>query len=164
MNSVRPWRHQSGRVRATQLARVREELTRAATGALRIVVLHHQLLGAPWRSRKRPVTDRSDVLGALVDAGAELVLGGHIHQAAVSERHEFEVIGPEGRRAVVVSTAPGFGQPRPNRRGEARGLHVYDVTDGRLGVDTYIWRDDDWALTASRTYPRGREPLSRERA
>ena len=89
---------------------------------------------------------------------------GHIHQAAISERHEFEVIGPEGRRAVVVSTAPGFGQPRPNRRGEARGLHVYDVADGTLGVETYIWRDDDWALTARRTYPRGREPLSRERA
>ena len=127
-------------------------------------MLHHQLLGAPWRSRKAPVRDRSGVLGALVDAGADLVLGGHIHQAAVSERHEFEVIGPEGRRAVVVSTAPGFGQPRPNRRGEARGLHVYDVADGTLGVDTYIWRDDDWALTATRTYPRGREPLSRERA
>ena len=107
--------------------------------------------GAPTAAR---------VLGALVDAGADLVLGGHIHQAAVSERHEFEVIGPEGRRAVVVSTAPGFGQPRPNRRGEARGLHVYDADDGALRIDTYIWRDDDWALTAVRTYPRGREPLS----
>jgi 3',5'-cyclic AMP phosphodiesterase CpdA len=164
VNSVRPWRHQSGRVRSVQLARVADELARAAPEALRIVVLHHQLLGAPWRSRKKPVKDRSGVLGALVDAGAELVLGGHIHQAAVSERHEFEVIGPEGRRAVVVSTAPGFGQPRPDRRGEARGLHVYDVTDGTLGVETYIWRDDDWALTATRTYPRGREPLSRKQA
>ena len=32
-----------------------------------------------------------DVLAALVDAGAELILAGHIHQAAVGERHEFEV-------------------------------------------------------------------------
>jgi 3',5'-cyclic AMP phosphodiesterase CpdA len=164
LNSVRPWRHQSGGVRRGQLRRVADELARAPEGALRIVVLHHQLLGAPWRSRKKPVADRSGVLGTLVDAGADLVLSGHIHQAAVSERHEFEVIGPAGRRAVVVSTAPGFGQPRPNRRGEARGLHVYDAADHALRIDTYIWRDDDWALTAVRTFPRGREPLSFEPA
>ena len=153
------------RPRASGAARPHRRRARARRdGALRVVVLHHQLLGAPWRSRKAPVRDRSGVLGALVDAGADLILGGHIHQAAVSERHEFEVIGPEGRRAVVVSTAPGFGQPRPNRRGEARGLHVYEAAADTLRVDTYIWRDDDWALTATRTYPRGREPLSRERA
>jgi 3',5'-cyclic AMP phosphodiesterase CpdA len=162
VNSVRPWRHQSGAVRREQLGRVAEELSSAAPGALRIVVLHHQLLGSPWRSRKKTVKDRSAVLGAFVDAGADLVLGGHIHQAAVSERHEFEVIPPEGRRAVVVSIAPGFGQPRPNRRGEARGLHVYDVGERSLRIETYIWRDEDWGLTAVRTYPRGREPLASE--
>ena len=164
VNSVRPWRHQSGAVREGQLARVAAELGRAAPDALRIVVLHHQLLGAPWRSRKKTVKDRSAVLGAFVDAGADLVLGGHIHQAAVSERHEFEVIGREGRRSVVVSIAPGFGQPRPNRRGEARGLHVYDVAKGTLRVETYIWRDEDWGLTAVRTFPRGREPLASQPA
>jgi 3',5'-cyclic AMP phosphodiesterase CpdA len=162
VNSVRPSRHQSGAVRREQLGRVAEELSGAAPGALRIVVLHHQLLGSPWRSRKKTVKDRSAVLGAFVDAGADLVLGGHIHQAAVSERHEFEVIPPEGRRAVVVSIAPGFGQPRPNRRGEARGLHVYDVGERSLRIETYIWRDEDWGLTAVRTYPRGREPLASE--
>ena len=53
--------------------------------------LHHHLTGAPWRSRKRPVARRGHVLGALVDAGAELILSGHIHQSAASERREFEV-------------------------------------------------------------------------
>jgi hypothetical protein len=33
------------------------------------------------------------------------------------------------------------------------------VEEDVLGVDTYIWRDDDWGLTAVRTFPRGREPL-----
>jgi len=98
------------------------------------------------------------VLAGLVDAGAELILAGHIHQGAVSERHEFEVIRGEVRGAVV-SIAPGLGQPRPNRRGEARGLHVYEATEKTLRVETYIWRDDDWGLTAVRTFARGREPL-----
>jgi len=161
LNSVRPWRHQSGGIRSGQIARVKELLADAPEGTLRVVALHHHLIGAPWRSRKKPVARRSEVLAGLVDAGAELILAGHIHQAAVSERHEFEV-ERNGLRGVTVSVAPGLGQPRPNRRGEARGLHVYEASADTLLVQTYVWRDDDWGLTAVRRFPRGRSPLSSE--
>ena len=162
LNSVRPWRHQSGRVQSRQVERVAEVLADAPDGALRVVALHHHLLGAPWRSRKKPVAKRNLVLAALEEAGAELILAGHIHQSTMAERREFEISTPGGERAVVVSIAPGFGQPRPNRRGEARGLQVYDAADEALRALTYIWRDDGWGLTAVRTFPRGREPLAFE--
>lgn len=162
LNSVRPWRHQSGRLRDAQVARAREVFRNAPDGAFRICTFHHHLLGAPWRSRKKPVAKRNRVLAGLVEAGADLILAGHIHQSTVAERREFELSTPEGEHAVVVSIAPGFGQPRPNRRGEARGLHVYDVGTGALRILTYIWREDGWGLTAVRTFPRGREPLAFE--
>ena len=126
---MRPWRHQSGRLRDEQVARAAEVLAGRPTRRYRIVVLHHHLLGAPWRSRKKPVANRNRVLAGLVEAGADLVLAGHIHQSTIAERREFEISTPGGERAVVVSIAPGFGQPRPNRRGEARGLHVYEIGD-----------------------------------
>ena len=159
LNSVRPWRHQSGGISDTQLERVTSKLRQAAPGSLRVVALHHQLIGAPWRSRKKPVAHRNRVLADLVDSGAELIVGGHIHQATVSERHEFEVITGDAR-GVVVSIAPGLGQPRPRRRGEARGCVVYGADERSLVVDTYIWRDDDWGFTATRRFARGREPLA----
>jgi 3',5'-cyclic AMP phosphodiesterase CpdA len=159
LNSVRAWRHQSGGLRQRQLDHAARLLAEAADGALRIVVFHHHLIGAPWRSRKKPVARRNHVLAFLVEAGAELVLAGHIHQAAVAERHEFEVV-TGGVRGVTVSIAPGLGQPRPDRRGEARGLHVYEAFDNAVLVQTYIWREDDWALTAERRFPRGRQPLA----
>jgi len=162
LNSVRPWRHQSGGVRQGQLRRAGELLAQAPERSLRVVALHHHLIGAPWRSRKRPVSRRSHVLAGLVDAGAELILAGHIHQAAVSERHEFEV-ERNGLRGVTVSVAPGLGQPRPDRRGEARGLHVYEASADSLLVQTYVWRDDDWGLTGVRRFPRGRKALTVER-
>jgi 3',5'-cyclic AMP phosphodiesterase CpdA len=161
LNSVRPWRHQSGGIRSPQIARAAQLLAEAAPGALKVVALHHHLIGAPWRSRKKPVAKRSSVLAGLVDAGAELILAGHIHQAAVSERHEFEV-ERDGLRGVTVSIAPGLGQPRPNRRGEARGLHVYEASPDTLRIETYTWRDDDWGLTGVRRFPRGRTPLTVE--
>lgn len=159
LNSVRAWRQQSGGLRQRQLDWAAAQLAGAEDGVLRIVVMHHQMIGAPWRSRKKPVARRNHVLAFLVDSGAELILGGHIHQAAVAERHEFEVVHGDVR-GVTVSIAPGLGQPRPRRRGEARGLHVYDAHERSIGIETYIWREDGWALTAVRRFPRGREPLA----
>ena len=138
-----------------------DEAPQRRRGALRVVVLHHQMIGAPWRTRKKPVARRNHVLARLVDSGAELIVGGHIHQGTVAERHEFEVITGDVR-GVVVSIAPGLGQPRPQRRGEARGCVVYRADERTLTAETYIWRDDDWGLTAVRTFPRGREPLAVE--
>src|SRR3954453_10052592 len=159
LNSVRPWRHQSGGVTTAQIERATGRLREGQPGALRVAVLHHQMIGAPWRTRKKPVARRNNVLASLVDSGAELIVGGHIHQGTVAERHEFEVIKGDVR-GVVDSIAPGLGQPRPQRRGEARGCVVYRADERTLTAETYIWRDDDWGLTAVRTFPRGREPLA----
>jgi 3',5'-cyclic AMP phosphodiesterase CpdA len=159
LNSVRPLRHQGGSLDPSQLERAGERLREAPDGAYRVVVFHHHLIAAPWRAaRKRPVSHRRRVLAALVSAGADLILGGHVHQAALSERREFEVVAGDVRTAVV-SVAPGLGQPRPNRLGEARGLHVYEIEDGSLTALTYIWRGDGWGLVARRTFPRGPKTL-----
>jgi len=157
LNSVRAWRHQSGGIGDAQLARATSVLHDGG-GALRVAVLHHHPIGAPWRSRKRPVARRGHLLSALVDAGAELVVAGHIHQSTVAERREFEVAAG-GEHGVVVSVAPGLGQPRPHRHGEARGLHVYEFDATHLHVLTYTWRESSWELTARRAFARGTRAL-----
>ena len=159
LNSVRPWRHQSGGLRDRQLRWAAERFAEAPAGALRVAAMHHQMIGAPWRTRKRPVARRSHVLGRLLDAGAELILSGHTHQGAVAERHEFEV-WTDGHPGVTISTAPGLGQPRPRRRGEARGLVVYEADTAEIRAHTYVWRGDGWALTATRRFPRGTGTLA----
>lgn len=154
LNSARPFRHQGGALSQAQLERAAERLAAADEGALRVVVFHHHLIGAPWRaSRKRPVSRRNHVLRTLVDSGADLILAGHIHQAAVSERHEFEVVGAEARTAVVA-VAPGLGQPRPQRLGEARGLHLHEADAEAITVRTFRWTRGDWMLGAERRFLR----------
>jgi 3',5'-cyclic AMP phosphodiesterase CpdA len=159
LNSARPWRHQSGGLDAAALERAADRLGEAEAGALRVVCLHHHLTGAPWRSRKRPVARRGHVLGALVDAGAELILSGHIHQSAASERREFEV-GLTGEGSVAIVIAPGLGQPRPKRRGEALGLHVIDADEREIAVETHVFAGDEFTPIAARRFPRRTPPLS----
>jgi 3',5'-cyclic AMP phosphodiesterase CpdA len=154
LNSARPFRQQGGALSAAQLSDARVRLASAEAGALRVVVLHHHLLGAPWRAaRKRPVSRRNHVLRTLVDAGADLILAGHIHQAAVSERHEFEVVGDDARTAVIA-IAPGLGRPRPRRLGEAQGLHVHEADEEAIVIRTFRWSSGDWKLGAERRFLR----------
>src|SRR5262249_44485935 len=154
LTSARPFRQQGGALSRGQLERAAQRLAAAQQGDLRVAVLHHHLIGAPWRAaRKRPVSRRNQVLRALLDAGTDLILAGHIHQAAVSERHEFEVVGDDARTAVVA-VAPGLGQPRPRRLGEARGLHLYEAYADSIVVRTFRWSRGDWALSAERRFER----------
>ena len=153
--SVRPWRQQSGALPAERLdalvARVRE----APPEALRIVALHHHLAAPPWRARrKRPLKRRDAVLQALAGAGAELVVGGHVHQAGVAERREFEALEDGTSGSVVLATAPGLGRPRPRRRGEARGVNLYDADDSSLTVTTLAWDGTAFVEVGRRTFGR----------
>jgi 3',5'-cyclic AMP phosphodiesterase CpdA len=155
LSSVRPWRQQSGRLRASQLELVARELGGASDGTLRVVALHHHLAAPPWRARrKRPLHRRDAVLRQLAEAGAELVVGGHVHQAGVAERREFEVLSGEDPRGLVLSTAPGFGRPRPRRKGEAQGANVYEGDAETLTVTTYAWDGNVLAQVGRRVFSR----------
>ena len=154
LNSASRFRRQGGGLGGGRLERAVARLAAAPQDAFRVAVLHHHLVGAPWHAaNKRPVARRKHVLHELAAAGADLILGGHIHQATVSERHEFEAVGDETRTTIVV-TAPGFGQPRPRRLGEARGLHVYEADGEAIFVRTFGWTGGDWTLAAERRFRR----------
>jgi 3',5'-cyclic AMP phosphodiesterase CpdA len=153
INSARGWLYQEGAVSRNRLEQVARELAGAVPGALRVVVLHHHLCSAPWRTAKRPVLRRSAVLGALARAEADLVLSGHVHQSSLFARAEFET-SPEGVRPMVVATAPGLGRPRPRRRGEATGLHAYEPDHDGLRVRTYTFAAGRLELLGDRRFPR----------
>jgi len=158
MSSVSPWRQQGGAVDEATLQRATARLREAPSSALRVVALHHHLAAPPWRAaRKRPLKRRGRVLEALGEAGAELVVGGHVHQASIAEQREFRADG--GRAgSLVLATAPGLGRPRPHRSGEAQGLNVYE-TDGRvLTVITFTWDNGSFAEIGRRAFPRRSMP------
>jgi 3',5'-cyclic AMP phosphodiesterase CpdA len=154
LSSVTPWGYQRGRVRRGDLDRAVGRLDAAQPGTFRVVVLHHQMAGAPWRTRKRPLSGRSKVLRRLAGAGAELILGGHVHQTTIAERRDFEVV-PGEVASCVLATAPGLGRPRPNRAHEARGVLVHRASEDQLAVEAYAWSGEAWVLTGTRAFSRG---------
>jgi 3',5'-cyclic AMP phosphodiesterase CpdA len=155
LSSVNPWRQQDGMLTDRQLAHAESELRGAQQGALRVVAFHHHLAAPPWRSGKRPLASRDHVLQRLAAAGAELVVGGHVHQAGVAERREFEALEDGSHASLVLATVPGLGRPRPRRRGEARGINVYEAGPETFTVTSHAWAGSTFVEVGRRSFPRG---------
>jgi 3',5'-cyclic AMP phosphodiesterase CpdA len=161
LRSIRRWRQQGGALEDDQLARALERLRTSPEQALRVVALHHHLAAPPWRAkRKRPLRQRDRVLQALAGAGAELVVSGHVHQSTAAERREFEALENGQTPSIVLTTVPGLGRPRPNRRGEARGVNVYIADESSLTVTTHAWDGSAFDEVVHRRFARNPIPRS----
>lgn len=155
VSSVRAWRQQGGALDHAKLAAAIDRLQQGEPDALRVVALHHHLAAPPWRAaRKRPLSDRDAVLRALVAGGVELVIGGHVHQGAVTERREFKVLEEGPRPSLVLATAAALGRPRPQRKEEARGLNVYEADAATIRVRTFSWDGTGFLQVGDRLFSR----------
>ncbi|WP_085317328.1 metallophosphoesterase family protein [Derxia lacustris] len=79
VNTTRPARHKDGEVSAAQIARVAARLAQARPGQLRIVVTHQPLLAIEESDRANLLHGHRAAAQAWTEAGADLLLGGHVH-------------------------------------------------------------------------------------
>lgn len=79
VNTTRRFRHVDGEVSAAQVARVAARLRAAPDEQLRIVVVHQPVAVIGDEERKNLLRGHAAAIAAWSGAGADLVLGGHIH-------------------------------------------------------------------------------------
>jgi 3',5'-cyclic AMP phosphodiesterase CpdA len=88
LNTTRAWRHKHGELSPAQIERVAERLIGAAARQLRIVVVHHPLAVIRAEDRVHLARGHREALRAWGDAGADLIVGGHIHLPYLVPLHE----------------------------------------------------------------------------
>jgi 3',5'-cyclic AMP phosphodiesterase CpdA len=79
VNTTRAWRHKNGEVSAAQIDRVAGLLSAASPQQLRVVVVHQPAAVTRAGDRANLLRGHEAALRAWSVAGADLVLGGHIH-------------------------------------------------------------------------------------
>lgn len=79
VNTVRASRHKNGEVSDAQIERVSTRLRRATGGQLRIVVTHQPVHVIREKDIANLLINRERAIVGWAEAGADLVLGGHIH-------------------------------------------------------------------------------------
>ena len=84
LNTTRWWRQTNGEISAAQIERVAARLARAAPGQLRVVVVHHPVSVPQAADVHNLVRRHAAAVHRWAAAGADLVMGGHIHLPCVT--------------------------------------------------------------------------------
>lgn len=79
VNTTRRWRHKNGEVSGAQIDRVVAQLQSAAPAQLRVVVVHQPVYVMRAEDEHDRLRGGGAAVRAWAAAGADLVLGGHIH-------------------------------------------------------------------------------------
>lgn len=79
VRTTRRYRHIQGEVSRRQQQQVAERLRQARRGQLRIVVTHQPVHVTREEDRKNLLRGHEQAVAGWLDAGADLILGGHIH-------------------------------------------------------------------------------------
>ena len=132
LNSADPLAWERGVIRPAALARTCERLRAAMPGQLRVVALHHPL-HLPAASGKAPMRGAEDAAMALAEAGADVILCGHLHQWAAAP-HAFR---EDGRAMLAVQAGTTLST---RLRGEENDLNLITHASGRVTVTRYAAR------------------------
>jgi 3',5'-cyclic AMP phosphodiesterase CpdA len=87
VNTTRAWRHKNGAVSTQQIDRVANLLAAASPQQLRVVVVHQPAAVTRAEERVNLLRGHQAALRAWSTAGADLVLGGHIHLPYTLAQH-----------------------------------------------------------------------------
>ena len=108
VKTTRRWRHVNGEISAQQVARVAARLRLARPAQLRIVMLHQPIHVMQSSDAHDQVIGWRPAVNAWREAGADMVLGGHIHMpffARLGEESGVGVVGMPGMWCVQAGTA-----------------------------------------------------------
>jgi 3',5'-cyclic AMP phosphodiesterase CpdA len=129
MNTADPFAWERGRIRIASLDRACALLSTARPGQLRVVALHHPLAMPPGTG-KTAMVGAAEAGEALADAGADILLCGHLHQWAA---------GPqtlrEGGRAMLC--IQGGTTLSTRLRGEENDFNLIEHAAGTVTVTRY---------------------------
>lgn len=79
VNTTRAWRHKNGEVSSAQIDRVAKLLSAAHPRQLRVVVVHQPAAVIEAKDQRNLLRGHRAATGVWSVAGADLVMGGHIH-------------------------------------------------------------------------------------
>ena len=139
-----------GAVSRRQIREVRAALKDAAPDALKIVVCHHpliEMIGGPMTAKVHRGTAAAQ---AFAQAGADLVLTGHIHAPFV---HPYPFAGG-------CTQAVGSGTLSVRERGVPPGFNVIEVDDVDIRITALAWERTQFVTWRTWSVPRRCVPKS----
>ena len=149
INTARSLTLKDGRISHEQMDFIRQTFERSDSSSTRILVTHHPLFALPVGDSVAPAVGRSDLaLDAIGDAGVDLLLAGHNHQAGIhSARDLVTRAGP----ALVVQAGTATSV---RLRDETQSFNRIEIDGPSVTVTVEAWNGTDFAPQDDQRYER----------
>lgn len=167
VNTTRWYRRKDGEVSAAQIERTCTRLREAGTRQLRLIVTHQPIHVIRARDEQNLLHGRGDAIPAWAAAGADLVLGGHIHLPYVRPLRDTYGLAREMwavQAGTALSSRVRFGAPNSvnliHHRPEAGNCTIerwdYAVDSGEFALVETVAIRVDRGIAAELTARAGR--------
>lgn len=145
VNTTRAWRHKDGEISPPQIERVAKLLASAATTQLRVVVIHQPIAVTREDDLTNRLHGHDAALQRWATAGADLVMGGHIHLPYVMALKDLArpMWAVQAGTAVSTRVRPGV----PNSVNLLRWGQV--STPGRCQIEQWDYADEAGAFVVT---------------
>lgn len=157
VNTTRPYRHKDGEVSDAQVERVAQRLERASREQLRVVVTHQPVHVIRESDRENLLHGHERAVRRWAVAGADVILGGHIHLPYVRPLSEAFPDLPRRIWAVQAGTAVSH-RLRGGVSNSVNVLRYEPEARPCCGVERWDFDDEDAAFELVESY---RLPLDR---
>ena len=142
----------NGRVTARQLGFADEAFAASPAGALRVLIVHHNLVDPGDGPRAPPLRGAGRILERLPRWGVNLVLSGHIHRACLGGGGEG--VGMHGGVPLIVAGTASSNRGRGGERGR-NSFNLIRVEESGIEATVYLYSRDAGRFepAESRRYP-----------
>lgn len=138
VNTTRWWRHKNGEVSTAQIDRVCQQLSRATPQQLRMVVVHQPVHVLRPQDEHDRLRGWEPAVRAWAAAGADIVMGGHIHLPYVCELSS--AVSGLSRRLWCVQA--GTAVSSRIRREAPNSVNVLEFANDGSGLFCHVERWD----------------------
>jgi 3',5'-cyclic AMP phosphodiesterase CpdA len=147
INTARAATFSNGRISHEQMDEIRDLFGALAGAHFRVLVTHHPLM-PPLLAPDRQIVGRAEhALEAVANAGVDLLLTGHYHQAASRNVTSYHLTV---KRTVLVSQAGTAISTR--RRGEVNSYNVIRIDGRRVACEQRDWDGSRFAAVRTERY------------
>lgn len=147
INTARAAAFSNGRVSHHQMDEIRALFARLSGNHFRVLVTHHPLMPPPSTPERRIVGRAEHALDAVAEAGVDLLLTGHYHQASSRNVTSYHLTT---KRTVLVSQAGTAISTR--RRGEVNSYNFIRVDGRRVACAQRDWDGHRFATKSVERY------------
>lgn len=137
--TTRRWRHEDGEISPRQIERTAQRLRQARPGQLRVLVVHQPVAAPTSSDTKNLLHGASAATARWAEAGADMVLGGHIHLPCVLP---LQTTGEDGARLWAVQAGTAVSSRVRGSSPNSVNLLRREFVDGRRGCSVERWDYD----------------------